>query len=402
MAAPSAGWVSRPTQAEAAAVRPAGDALARAILRCHVEDDGALSGCSVAAESPPGRGVGAAAMMLAPKYSQAPPGRSGARDIKLSIVWSNIDKGADWLRKPTAQDLLTVYPKTAHGRAGLAVIDCIVTVQGGLSDCVVESEKPEGAGFGEAAIRLSAQFLMRPATLKGAPAPSEARIPITWEAFSESSWTPGRSVAPANLPWAEAPTIAEVAAAYPAKARAEEKVGRVTLSCDMDENGRLAHCESVNAQPSGYGFEAAAKTLAKRFRYTVASDADRKAAHGVAVMMPFTFDPAARDPASAVLGKPTWAAIPSSAQLTAAFAPLKLTATGRATLSCVVQPGGSLSDCSVLSEQPTGIGVGAAALSLTPTFRVSTWSTEGLPVVGGRISIPLRYEPAPAEPAAEK
>jgi TonB family protein len=391
------GWVKHPSELESAAARPVAEGLARAVIHCGIRDNGVLDSCRLVSEAPVGKGVGAAAIALASKYQHAPPGQSGPREINLVIAWSQFDKAPDWQKRPTAQELLAVYPKAAHGRPGSAQIDCVITPQGGLSDCVVEVETPAGAGFGQAAIRLSTQFLMRPATLKGAPVASEVRIPINWEGFDESNWVPGRSVAPANLPWAEAPTFADVAAAYPAKARAEKKMGRVTLNCDMDENGRLVHCESVNAQPSGYGFENAAKALVKRFRYPVTSDADRKAARGLAVMMPFTFDPTTLEASSPVQGKPTWAAIPNGAQLTTAFGSLKLTSTARASLSCLVQPAGALSDCSVVSEQPTGAGVGAAALSLTPNFRLSTWSTEGLPVIGGRIIIPLRYEPPPAD-----
>jgi hypothetical protein len=43
------------------------------------------------------------------------------------------------------------------------------------------------------------------------------------------------------------------------------------------------------------------------------------------------------------------------------------------------------------------LGIGQAALALAPTFRLSTWTAEGLPVVGGAINIPLRYEAKAAD-----
>ncbi|MDB5422618.1 MAG: putative TonB protein, partial [Phenylobacterium sp.] len=72
-------------------------------------------------------------------------------------------------------------------------------------------------------------------------------------------------------------------------------------------------------------------------------------------------------------------------------------------LACVVQQGGGVSDCTVQREQPAGIGVGQAALALATHFRLTTWTAEGLPTVGGTVKIPLRYEggdtaPAPAKP----
>lgn len=63
-----------------------------------------------------------------------------------------------------------------------------------------------------------------------------------------------------------------------------------------------------------------------------------------------------------------------------------------------MQQGGSVSDCKVVTEDPAGQGVGQAALSLAPHFRLTTWTAEGLPTVGGTINIPLRYEPGKAEP----
>ena len=70
----------------------------------------------------------------------------------------------------------------------------------------------------------------------------------------------------------------------------------------------------------------------------------------------------------------------------------------RVRLTCLVGAGGSVSDCRVEQEEPAGQGVGAAALSLTPQFRLTTWTSEGLPTIGGEVAIPLRYEPAKADP----
>src|SRR6478609_8532566 len=99
------------------------------------------------------------------------------------------DRPADWLKRPSMQDLMIVMPAAAgrNGQGGKAVIDCTVTTQGVLSDCKVASESPAGMGFGHAAVTLSAQLMMRPALKAGAPVESRVRIPIEWPDLREGS-----------------------------------------------------------------------------------------------------------------------------------------------------------------------------------------------------------------------
>lgn len=395
-------WVSLPTaedhqKAEAGIVRAEGELL-RAVVRCAVLDSGELSDCRVIQETPPGHGLGAALMSLTPKYRRKPPGRSDPREIDIVDAIFEIDTAPGWIKRPTPDDLLAVFPTAAlkRGIDGEAIINCVLTVQGALKDCVTIDESPAGYGFGGAAVALTPQFLMKPALKDGAPVEATMTIPIKFKTFGGGMILRGKKVAPANMAWQEAPSFSDVVAAYPEKARAERKAGRATLSCDMSREGRLKGCDVATVSPRGYGFEAAAKSLARQFALAVPTEEDRKATREIVVHMPFTFDPAMLEDAKPVVGKPSWAAIPPGDRLRAAFADLKLTQTARVTLRCVVQPAGFVADCEVVSEDPAGSGVGAAALTLAPSFRLSTWTTEGLPVVGGAVSIPLRYEPGPA------
>ena len=82
-------------------------------------------------------------------------------------------------------------------------------------------------------------------------------------------------------------------------------------------------------------------------------------------------------------------------EMQTAFQKLNTPGTIRTVLNCTVEQGGALGGCKVDSESPAGAG--AVALTLMPRFKVSTWTMEGLPTVGGTIRVPLRYE---AEPAA--
>jgi TonB family protein len=370
---------------------------------CHVEDNGSLSGCRVVQEIPSGSGYAAAVMSLASSYTRKPPTRKDPREIGISASWYPMDVGPDWRRRPTSDDLLAVFPSGAikKGISGQATISCIATTQGALNSCVALSESPPNTGFGAAAIALTPQFMMKPATLKGVAVPSEVRIPINFHLPSGGMETMGnRKVVPPSLGWAEAPSYADVAAAYPRKARDQKIGGRATVACAMNEDGRLKSCYTAASSPKGYGFEDAAKALAKRFRFEVTTDADRKAVHSVIVHLPVSFDPEMLREATPVVGKPNWVKLPDADVVDRAFADLDIKGTVRAVLSCIVVQGGGVADCKIASEEAPGVG--AAALKLAPSFRVTTWSAEGLPVVGGVIRIPVRYkrdaEPTVATP----
>lgn len=92
--------------------------------------------------------------------SPIPPG------MKPSIITR-----PDWARLPSADQVNRVYPKQALREKvqGRVTLRCQVTKTGALTECHVLSETPEGYGFGEAALKLSKMFAMRPQTVDGAP-----------------------------------------------------------------------------------------------------------------------------------------------------------------------------------------------------------------------------------------
>lgn len=333
-------------------------------------------------------------------------GPAFAAQTEAPVPKGKVYVNPDWKRRPTVENLITVFPREAmaKGISGKAAISCTVTVQGALKDCTVISESPANMGFGGAAIALTPQFMMKPATLDGVPVESTARLPINFilPAGGMGSMLGTRRVVSAALPWVEAPSYAALALAYPAKAREAGLGGRATLSCGLGEDGRLKNCQLADAQPAGKGFDVAAKVLARQFRFAVTTDADRKATRDISVHLPVTFDPSTLAPGTPVIGKPKWASLPTSEAMTTAFAGINIQGTARAALVCNVEQGGGVSGCTVASESPEGLGVGAAALRLVPGFRLTTWSEDGLPVVGGTIRIPLRYEGSPAAPTPPK
>jgi protein TonB len=120
------------------------------------------------------------------------------------------------------------------------------------------------------------------------------------------------------------------------------------------------------------------------------------------VQLPVVFDPAMLTDAPPIIGKAQWAGLPTTEELDVAFGKGSRPGTSRVVIACVVQQGGLVDSCSVEREDPAGAGLGKAALTLAPHFRLTTWTTEGLPTVGGRVRIPIRYEGGAAKdtPAA--
>ena len=191
--------------------------------------------------------------------------------------------------------------------------------------------------------------------------------------------------APAQPTWLEAPTYADVAAAYPAKARAEHVRGEVAFSCTTNLSGRLEACANLRESPSGYGFLAAGHKLIRHFR------AD--APHDTEVRLVIGFDPGMAGAGPAVAANPTWAAVPSASDFQASFPKTENGVNNvRVVLDCGVVAGGALTGCAVASENPAGAGYGAGALTLAPKFRVGLMTPAGVPTVGAHIQVPIRYE----------
>jgi TonB family protein len=328
------------------------------------------------------------------------------------------DRAADWLKRPTADDLLAVWPARAYQqhKSGKATIGCIVTVQGTLRDCKVLEETPEGAGFGGAALALSTQFLMRPAMEAGAPVESTVRIPIDFKMPRTTTGShlgtppnmdlgmPLTSRVYTSLPWRRAPTYAEVLAAYPEKARTAKIGGAVVLDCKIKDDGGLSGCRTLNETPRGQGFAKAAKSLADRFETPVTTGEGESIA-GSRAHLKITFAAETIEASKPVIGRPKWLALPAVNDL-AAVMPAAAREAGvykaRVMMNCDVGSGGAVVDCVVENEAPGELGYGAAAVSLSQYFRLAVWTDEGLPTVGGSVRIPLRFDfqppPASAQP----
>jgi TonB family protein len=297
------------------------------------------------------------------------------------------------------------------GLSGYALIQCIVSPQGALHDCQVLKETPAGAGFGQAALALTPQFLMRPETVNGKPVEATISIPITFKGPPSGTVVPTVSPPPSGtriprpdnrnnglvvtgLTWLQAPTYAQVVEAYPAKAREARVGGHVDLNCRLDIEGRPDWCEVLAEAPRGDGFGEAARKLIHDFRGPL-TDGNGASIRGASVQIPFVFAPEMLADGQPTIGKPQWVHLPEAVDMAAAFPAQAVAAhvsVGHVALACDVTDGGRLTSCAVTRQEPDGMGFDKAALALAPSFQVSVWTDEGLPTVGGRIGVPIRYE----------
>ncbi len=195
--------------------------------------------------------------------------------------------------------------------------------------------------------------------------------------------------------WAEAPSTADVAAAYPAKARAAGAGGTVDMSCTINRQGHPKSCSVLREQPGNFAFGAAARRLAPLLRVNELN------LHDQDVLVAVTFNPDILKGAAAVTS-PTWTAMPSVEDFQATFPKAENGVNSvRVVLACTVEAGGALGGCKVDSESPAGQGFGQGALALAPKFRVGPWSQDGQPTVGATLKLPIRYELSQVAQAAK-
>lgn len=95
-----------------------------------------------------------------------------------------------------------------------------------------------------------------------------------------------------------------------------------------------------------------------------------------------------------------WKTKPNIVQLMRAYpeAPRLQRIGGRAELQCDIKADGALDACKVLSESPTGMGFGDAALSLSRTMTLHAQDRTGAEVAGRVLRVPIRWDPPRAPP----
>lgn len=321
-----------------------------------------------------------------------------------AAVGQGKDAPAAWTRKPTAEELFAVFPSEAvrKGITGKVSIECEAALDGVLKGCTVVSEDPPGMGFGAAALALAPQFELRPAIVNGRPASSQVRIPITFHAPS-SAGSMHRIPPPAEggsvktitrMAWDRAPTRAEVREVHPASAAGG---GFAIIDCVITDEGLLSRCQTAREEPRGRGLAKAARQLSDKFRAALLQVGDQKVS-GMHVLVTVRFDPIDQ-PSAGLAHQLEWLAKPGEGDLAfPAEARAAGISEGRGVVDCRFSAKGLLEDCRLVDETPTGLGFGAAAMALTSRFLANPWSSEGRPVEGKRVRLPIVFVDAEAAP----
>lgn len=175
----------------------------------------------------------------------------------------------------------------------------------------------------------------------------------------------------------------DVAAAYPKAAFAQKISGDVDLNCTADANGRLSDCKVAKEEPAGMGFGDAALGLSAKDRVKAKED------NGLVIVgrrFERTYNFLAPGDSNA-----DWMTKPTGAQLAGVYpvaARNRPPANAKATIACKVNEEGFLRDCKVAHQAPEGMGFGAAALQLSPLFRMKPKIRGGKPVET-EVTIPI-------------
>ncbi len=194
----------------------------------------------------------------------------------------------------------------------------------------------------------------------------------------------------AHVPWARAPSEAQLAAAWPAQVRPDTAFGHVVLACQFNKSGDLSGCLTDAETPKGQGFSQAALALAPLFHMdpAVVSGGDLRRLK-VNVAIHFTAPSHRGD--RRLIDHPDWlTTVSPGAEVFPVEAAKAGLTTGRAILDCVGDGAGKLTACQVVSEEPAGMGFGAAAQTTAAAVSINPWTTTGEPADGAHVVFAIR------------
>lgn len=312
---------------------------------------------------------------------------------------------------------IAIWPAGAYQRRsdGYVTLRCLVDIYGLAERCEVTYESPPGMGFGAAALQLRTSFKLKPAMGPNGPINAMMSIGVPFKApdtqldMSSAALGPGmksegtpivtnlrgnampmKDVTLVNRPiWVKAPSFDAWTAAYPPQAGNVE--GYAVAHCRVLRTGYLVECGVVKQVPEKLGFDLAAKDLAHQFQLSPElATAPRRSALWVDI--PIRMPPPGSGTEHTV-SAPIWATS-TDPRLTPKLFPPEAVArgltTGRGVALCSVNADGTLLNCTAQADQSDGPEFADTIAKLAPTLKLSLWSADGAPVIGGRVRVAVR------------
>lgn len=309
-----------------------------------------------------------------------------------------------------AGEYVAIWPSPAWNakKEGRVVLTCLIDTHGIAEQCSVNSEIPRGLGFAAAALQMRPTFKLEPHKgPDGAPMNANMNIAVDFKAPDTDLPSPGsfdgksrtmyirgnpmpmrEMTMVSNPAWVAAPTVEEWRAAYPAKGGGIE--GYAVAHCQVMKNsGVLTGCGVVKEAPDHHDFALAARALALKFRLDPAqSRAIRNADLFVDI-------PIRLSPPEGVhrIESPRWLIGVDPAATPKVFPPeaaAKGVTSGHGVAVCQVGPEGVMAACAADPAASDSPAFGEAAARLASAMKMSLWSADAAPVIGGEVRIGVR------------
>lgn len=346
-----------------------------------------------------------------------------------------------WVKYPSQSDVSAVFPPAAAAAHvnGQATMECTITPQGLLTDCIVTAENPKGYNFAATALSLAPLYQAPPA-----PMARKVTIPMSFTTgvagYAEQmkaqlraqgvdveqlirdlqvndntritqlraqgidpdamraalGMAPDRAQSTQRLwsapVWVAAPTWAQLSAAFPRMATATS--GTATIQCQVQTDGSLKGCEILNETPRNNGIGSAAIKLSEQFKARVPEAAPGRPTTGLVVQLVVPLNKAPNTGAPRTITQPNWLTVPSAGAVASAFpatARERNVTGGTGRMSCAIAADGKLTDCTRGPELPAGSGFSDAALRLAGLYTISPWVQGVGPSEGARIPVTVQF-----------
>jgi hypothetical protein len=191
--------------------------------------------------------------------------------LVLMPVWSRAQPApAQPTQRQAPDPALVYYPPAAKaaGVEGQAVLSCGHDEHLAVKRCTLVSETPVGQGFGAAALAMAAQSPDNPKVNlpdELAKPPEQVTIRFTLRPPQIIPDITRMAHTQAKPQVITQPTAAQIQAAYPERALADQVQGAAAIDCQVMIDGKLASCRVAGELPAGYGFGQAVLDLADDF-----------------------------------------------------------------------------------------------------------------------------------------